>query len=58
MLFEQGCAQAAIWTHRPAPRAAICAGLAAFIGGTDFGALPRRLTAEMQPTKPIIDDDQ
>jgi len=45
MLFEQGCAQAEIWTHRPAPRAAIAEGLAAFTGSQDFGPLPARLEA-------------
>jgi len=47
MLFEQGCAQAEIWTHRPAPRAAIAAGLAAFTASQDFGPLPARLAAEL-----------
>ena len=47
MLFEQGCAQAEIWTHRPAPRAAIVAGLQVFTNSQEFGPLPARLTAEL-----------
>ena len=47
MLFEQGCAQAKIWTHRDAPRTAIAKGLAAFTDSQDFGALPARLQAEI-----------
>merc|ERR1712159_112400 len=34
MLFEQGCAQCEIWTHRPAPRAEIARGMAVFFGAT------------------------
>jgi len=47
MLYEQGCAQCNVWTHRPAPRSSIARGLAAFLEGQDFGPLPSRLTREL-----------
>ena len=47
MLFEQGCAQCAIWTHRPAPRREIADGLVAFLQRNDFGATPKLLQAEL-----------
>jgi len=47
MLFEQGCAQCQIWTHRPPPRALIAKGLAAFLHQQEFGPLPARIVAEM-----------
>ena len=47
MLFEQGCAQARIWTHRTAPRGAIVKGLQTFTDSQEFGPLPKRLVAEL-----------
>ena len=47
MLFEQGCAQCAIWTHRPAPRREIAEGLVAFLQRNDFGETPKLLQAEL-----------
>eukprot|EP00929_Paragymnodinium_shiwhaense_P042531 TRINITY_DN21998_c0_g2_i1.p1 TRINITY_DN21998_c0_g2~~TRINITY_DN21998_c0_g2_i1.p1 ORF type:complete len:1551 (+),score=381.55 TRINITY_DN21998_c0_g2_i1:60-4655(+) len=43
MLFEQGCAQCEIWTHRAAPRSDIARGMAAFLQEQEFGPLPKRL---------------
>ena len=43
MLFEQGCAQCELWTHRAAPRAEIVQGLSIFLASQDFGPLPPRL---------------
>jgi len=44
MLFEQGCAQCELWTHRPAPRAEIAKGLLAFLASLDdFGPPPASL---------------
>jgi len=43
MLFEQGCAQCEIWTHRAAPRREIAVGLAAFLAAKEFGPLPKLL---------------
>ena len=40
MLFEQGCAQCEIWTHRPAPRGQIARGLEVFLNSKDFGEMP------------------
>ena len=45
---DQGCAQCEIWTHRPAPRREIAAGLAAFLQQKDFGELPKLLTDAMR----------
>ena len=47
MLFEQGCAQSVIWTHRPADRSAIAAGLKVFLESKDFGPLPKRIAREL-----------
>ena len=47
MLFEQGCAQCVLWTQRPAPRAEIAAGMAAFLDSKAFGPLPARLQQAM-----------
>ena len=47
MLFEQGCAQCEIWTHRPAPRGAIAVGIKAFLESQAFGPLPARIAREL-----------
>ena len=47
MLFEQGCAQCEIWTHRPAPRGAIAVGIKAFLEAQSFGPLPARIAREL-----------
>ena len=47
MLFEQGCAQSEIWTHRPAPRGAIAVGISKFLEEKEFGPLPRRIAIEL-----------
>eukprot|EP00928_Gymnodinium_smaydae_P068921 TRINITY_DN5221_c0_g1_i1.p1 TRINITY_DN5221_c0_g1~~TRINITY_DN5221_c0_g1_i1.p1 ORF type:complete len:698 (-),score=116.79 TRINITY_DN5221_c0_g1_i1:133-2226(-) len=43
MLFEQGCAQCEIWTHKPAPRADIAKSLlqALFTSGSEHPAFPK-----------------
>ena len=40
MLFEQGCEQCAIWTHRDAPRIAILKALHALLEEREFGEVP------------------
>ena len=47
MLFEQGCAQSEIWTHRPAPRGAIAVGISKFLEEKEFGPLPTRIAIEL-----------
>jgi len=47
MLFEQGCAQCEIWTHRPAPRREIAQGLVEFLKRNDFGDIPARIKSEL-----------
>ncbi|KAL1529752.1 hypothetical protein AB1Y20_000688 [Prymnesium parvum] len=48
MLFEQGCAQCEIWTHRVAPRREIAVSLASFLKDKDFGDLPKLILHAME----------
>lgn len=48
MLFEQGCAQSELWTHRTAARREIAISLAGFLSSKQFGQLPPRLVRAAQ----------
>lgn len=48
MLFEQGCAQCEIWTHRSPPRREIAVSLARFLKEKDFGDLPQLLVEAIE----------